>query len=118
MCLLYSKSMRMPSSNRFGPLWLAPGVTRFNVMTNFYASFVTIGMLTGMSFLSGYILTEHLHIPVAEQGGLTGDLGFWSDVVIGSVQIILLLAAVMIRLVAPGKEQSDGWLFECYGRDI
>jgi len=51
-------------------------------MTNFYASFVTIGMLTGMSFLSGYILTEHLHIPVAEQGGLTGDLGFWSEIVV------------------------------------
>jgi len=74
--------MRTSPSNRFGPLWLAPGVTRLNVMANFYASFVIIGMLTGMGFLSGYILIEHLHIPTAQQGEITGNLGFWSEVVV------------------------------------
>lgn len=74
--------MQSSVANRFGPLWLAPGVTRVNVMTNFYASFVCIGMLTGMGFLSGYILTEHLHIPRALQGEITGNLGFWSEVVV------------------------------------
>ncbi len=74
--------MQRDSDNRFGPLWLAPGVTRLNVMANFYASFVVIGMLTGMSFLGGYILTEHLHIPQPQQGEITGNLGFWVEVVI------------------------------------
>lgn len=68
--------------NRFGPIALTHGVTRFNVVTGFYASFVCIGMLTGMGFLTGYILTEHLHIPQAQQGVVTGDLGFWSEVVV------------------------------------
>jgi MFS family permease len=70
-----------PSSRKFGPLWLAPGVTPRHVLTKFYAGFVTIGMLTGMTFLQGYILTEHLGIPRADQGRLTGDLQFWTEVV-------------------------------------
>ncbi len=74
--------MQGNSDSRFGPIWLAPGVTRLNVIANFYAAFVVIGMLTGMSFLGGYILTEHLHIPRAQQGAITGDLGFWAEVVI------------------------------------
>lgn len=38
-------------------------------------------MLTGMTFLQGYILTEHLGIPRAQQGKLTGDLQFWTEIV-------------------------------------
>ncbi len=33
--------------NRFGPIALTQGVTRFDVVTGFYAAFVCIGMLTG-----------------------------------------------------------------------
>ena len=38
-------------------------------------------MLSGISFLQGYVLTEHLHIPRGQQGTLSGDLSFWVEVV-------------------------------------
>ena len=71
----------LPAKEKFGPLWLAAGVTPRHVLTNFYAGFLTIGMLTGMTFLQGYILSEHLHIPRGQQGGIVGDLQFWTEVV-------------------------------------
>ena len=80
--------MATPPSNRFGPLWLAPGVTRFNVMANFYASFVTVGMPTGMGFLS-------------DRNGRRPVL------IIGVVQIFLLLAAILFRVIAPGKNPRE-----------
>lgn len=66
---------------RLGPIQLAPGITRVNAITKLYASFVTIACLTGMSLLQGYILTEHLELPRRIQGTVSGDLSFWTEVV-------------------------------------
>jgi len=66
---------------KLGPVWLAPGITRGNAVTKLYASFITVAMLTGMNFLQGYVLTEHLNIPRGEQGTLSGDLSLWTEVV-------------------------------------
>jgi hypothetical protein len=38
-------------------------------------------MLSGISFLQGYVLTEHLNIPRSQQGTVSGDLSFWVEVV-------------------------------------
>jgi MFS family permease len=38
-------------------------------------------MLSGMSLLQGYILTEHLFIPRGEQGQVTGLLSVWTEIV-------------------------------------
>ncbi|MEC9374959.1 MAG: MFS transporter [Pseudomonadota bacterium] len=46
-----------------------------------YASFIAIGLLTGMSFLQAYILQEHLGIPRPQQGAITGLLGLTSEAV-------------------------------------
>jgi MFS family permease len=75
--------MSSPSdqAERFGPIYLAPGITRLNVAAKLLASFVSIAMLSGMSFLQGYILTEHLQIPRAEQGTISGNLAFWTEIV-------------------------------------
>lgn len=70
-----------PAGGKFGPIWLAPGVTTRHVLTKFYSNFLTIGMLTGMSFLQGYVLTEHLGVPRSQQGRIVGDLQFWTEVV-------------------------------------
>jgi MFS family permease len=56
-------------------------VTTGHVLTSFYCNFLTIGMLTGMSFLQGYVLTEHLGVPRSQQGTVVGDLQFWTEVV-------------------------------------
>ena len=64
-----------------GPVKLAPGITRMNAVTKLYASFITIAMLTGMNFLQGYVLTEHLGIPRGQQGTLSGNLSLWTEIV-------------------------------------
>ncbi|MDJ0927360.1 MAG: MFS transporter [Gammaproteobacteria bacterium] len=74
--------MHAPADSiRFGPIWLSPGITRINVMTKFWTAFVTISVLSGASVLQGYILTEHLNIPRAQQGTVSGEISFWVEVV-------------------------------------
>ncbi len=63
------------------PIQLAPGISRMNVATKLYGAFIMVALFTGMSFLNAYILTEHLHIPRNQQGTLTGDLTFWTEIV-------------------------------------
>jgi MFS family permease len=72
---------KVASTQRLGPILLAPGIRRSHVVTKIYAAFITVAMLTGMSFLQAYLLTEHLHIPRGEQGTIAGDLTFWAEIV-------------------------------------
>lgn len=69
------------TSQRLGPIWLAPGITRGNVLTKFWVAFVTVSMLAGASILQGYLLTEHLHIPRGQQGTVSGEISFWVEIV-------------------------------------
>jgi len=69
------------AGQKLGPVELMPGISRANAVTKLYASGVTIAALTGMSLLQGYILTEHLDIPRRAQGTLSGDLSFWTEIV-------------------------------------
>jgi MFS family permease len=68
-------------SLRLGPIWLAPGITRINVITKFWCAFVTIALLSGSSLLQGYLLTEHLEIPRGQQGTVSGEISFWVEIV-------------------------------------
>ena len=68
-------------NNKFGPIQLLPGISRFNVITYFYACFICIGVLAGMNFIQGYILTENLAIPRANQGTISGDLAFVQEII-------------------------------------
>jgi len=71
-----------PAATRLGPFWFAPGWSRGNAATVWLASFFTIGLAAFISFLQPYLLNEVLRIPVAEQGRLTGNLGFLQEVVV------------------------------------
>jgi MFS family permease len=68
-------------AEKVGPIALAPGVSPFNFWAFMYASFICIAMLAGMNFLQSYLLAEHLQIPEAERGALTGDLAFYTEVI-------------------------------------
>ena len=65
--------------DRVGPLYLAEGVRPHHVFTKFYAAIVTIAMLSGMSLLQPYILTEHLGISRGAIGSVSGQLAFWTE---------------------------------------
>ena len=77
-----------------GPIWLVSGISRLNCVAFLYASFVSIAFISLINILQAYILTEHLAIPEAGQGTLTGDLAL-------SQELIALL------LVAPAGILSD-----------
>lgn len=59
---------------KFGPTTLQPGVTRGHGWALMYASFVTIGLATGIATLTPYILTANLGIAEAMQGRALGTL--------------------------------------------
>jgi MFS family permease len=59
---------------KLGPLWFQPGITGWNFTTLAYAGFSTISMISFISFIQPYLLTEILHMPASEQGTFTGLL--------------------------------------------
>jgi MFS family permease len=69
------------SCNKFGPVWLSPGVSKGNSWTLMYASFFTIGLLTFIGIGTPYVLIEILKVPEGEQGTITGNLVFWTEIV-------------------------------------
>jgi MFS family permease len=69
------------SCNKFGPVWLAPGVGKGNTWTLMYAAFFTIGLLTFIGIGTPYVLTEILQVPNGEQGTISGNLVFWTEIV-------------------------------------
>jgi len=81
-----------------GPIQLAPGVTRFNLWSFLYASFVCIGILAGLNIMQPYVLTEILKLPREVHGTVSGDLGVWQEV-------------IAILLINP-----FGWLSDRIGR--
>ncbi len=68
-------------NEKLGPIELAPGISRFNAITYFYACFICIGVLAGMNFIQGYILTEMLSIPISNQGTISGNLAFTQEII-------------------------------------
>jgi MFS family permease len=66
---------------QIGPLWFQPGVTGVNLATMFFAAFGTMAMVSFMSFMQPYVLTELLHVPEANQGSLTGNLHAFQEVI-------------------------------------
>jgi len=68
-------------NEKLGPIELAPGISRFNAITYFYACFICIGVLAGMNFIQGYILTEMLAVPRSNQGTISGNLAFTQEII-------------------------------------
>jgi MFS family permease len=69
------------SCNRFGPVWLSPDVSKGNAWTLMYAAFFTIGLLTFIGIGTPYVLIEILKVPAGDQGTITGNLVFWTEIV-------------------------------------
>ena len=60
--------MTKPDFLKLGPLWFESGVTKPNLATMMFAGFGTMAMISFMSFMQPYVLTELLQVPAAEQG--------------------------------------------------
>ncbi|MGQ9659137.1 MAG: MFS transporter [Thermochromatium sp.] len=67
--------------SRLGPIQLVPGVTRWQAATLLFGAFFSIGLMTFITVGQTYILNEHLGIPTGEQGTISGDLVFWTEII-------------------------------------
>jgi MFS family permease len=65
-----------PAGLKFGPFWLTPGVSKKNACTSFFCSWVFVTLVTFLNFVQPYLLEEILHVPIDQQGSVTGYLNF------------------------------------------
>ncbi|MEC9374950.1 MAG: MFS transporter, partial [Pseudomonadota bacterium] len=70
-----------PKQIKLGYLWFQTGVNGLNVATMFFAAFSSMAMISFMSFMQPYVLTEILNVPIAQQGSLTGNLHAAQEVI-------------------------------------
>jgi MFS family permease len=66
---------------RFGPFWLAPGISKANALTLFYATFANVLMITFLNFLQPYLLNDVIGVAPERQGVLTGTLNLVQELV-------------------------------------
>ena len=70
------------AGNRFLGLALTGATSGFNMITFYWACLVGILLQTFVPQMQPYLLTEFLGIPEGEQGEVSGNLSFWSELVI------------------------------------
>ncbi|QIK38481.1 MFS transporter [Caldichromatium japonicum] len=68
-------------SVRLGPIYLMPGVTRWQAVTLLLSAFFSLGLMTFITVGQTYILNAHLGIPTDQQGTISGDLVFWTEII-------------------------------------
>lgn len=66
----------------FGPVLLAPGISKGNVWTLLWACFVIVGFLSFVNIGQAYVINANLGIPVDQQGGLSGYLAASSELIV------------------------------------
>lgn len=66
---------------RIGPVELAPSIEPKHALTFLVAAFFSISMITFVSIGQAYILNVHLGVPSSQQGTISGDLVFWTEIV-------------------------------------
>ncbi len=81
---------------KFGPFWIKPGLTRLNVAAVLFGSFSTIGTIVAISLLQPYILNEIAHIPMDQQGTVTGRLSLLQEFV--TILLVGLMGAWSDRI--------------------
>lgn len=67
---------------KLGPIRLMPGVTPAQTLVFLFADLITIGFVAFVVIGQTYLMNVHLGIAEEQQGTITGDMGFWSEVAI------------------------------------
>ena len=70
------------NSTKFGPLGLAPGVSKTNLLTYLFAAFASVALTSFVSVIMPYILNVNVGLPLEEQGTAVGDLVFYGELVL------------------------------------
>ncbi len=67
---------------QFGPVLLAPGISKANAWTLMLACFISIGFLSFVNIGQAYVLNANLGLAGDEQGALSGNLAAFSEFVV------------------------------------
>ena len=70
---------------RFGPVWLAPGISKLNAWAFLFAAFASIALNSFLSIIMPYVLNVNIGLPTGEQGRVAGDLVFYGELVLISL---------------------------------
>jgi len=99
----------MPESvtHKIGPIVLAPGVRPRHGWSFMAAAFLSIGLMTFIAVGQTYILNEHLKIPESEQGAISGDLVFWTEIV---TLLFFLPAGILIDRISRRSIYAAGFV--------
>jgi MFS family permease len=92
---------------KLGPIILAPGVERRHGWSFLAAAFFTVGMMTFITIGQTYILNEHLGVPESEQGAISGDLVFWTEII---TLLCFLPAGILIDRISRRSIYAIGFL--------
>ncbi len=93
--------------HKIGPVMLAPSVLPRHGWTFLYAAFVSIGLVTFVSIGQAYILNENLKIPTSQQGSISGNLVFWTEIV---TLLFFVPAGVLMDRIGRKTIYSSGFL--------
>ncbi len=69
------------SSHKIGWIKLAPDIRPRHGWVFLSAAFFSIGLMTFVAIGQAYVLNEHLKIPTSQQGSVSGDLVFWTEII-------------------------------------
>jgi MFS family permease len=75
-----------PNVIKWGPIELAPGISRGNGSALMFASFITIGFMIFINIGNTFVLNANLGIPRQEQGSVTGLLQ-----IVNEIALLLLM---------------------------
>ncbi len=74
--------MPVTAPQRLGRVGLVPGVSRSAMRTFYIAALFSTGLMAFMNFVQPFALAELLHVPPGQQGRVSGNLAFLSELVI------------------------------------
>lgn len=92
---------------RIGPLRLAPTVLPRHGWSFLIAAFFSIGLMIFISIGQTYVLNEHLHIPASEQGGISGNLVFFTEIL---TLLLFLPAGILMDRIGRRPVYAAGFL--------
>jgi MFS family permease len=95
------------SETKLGPIVLAPGIERRHGLSFLVAAFLSVGMMTFVTVGQTYVLNEHLGVPESQQGAISGDLVFWTEIV---TLLFFLPAGILIDRVSRRSIYAVGFL--------
>ncbi len=99
--------MADPNTRTLGPLLLAPGVLPRHLWGFLATAFLSIGLMTFIAVGQTYVLNVNLGIPDDAQGGITGDLIAWTEVV---ALLLFIPAGVVVDRLSRRAVYAVGFL--------